>query len=51
MGDKELEAGEVNVRLRGGETLGSMALDRVADRIQADCDEPFKQGGMNYRFS
>ena len=51
VGDKELEAGEVNVRLRGGETLGSMALDRVADRIQADCDEPFKQGGMNYRFS
>ena len=51
VGDKELEAGEVNVRLRGGETLGSMALDRVADRIQADCDEPFKRGGMNYRFS
>ena len=51
VGDKELEAGEVNVRLRGGETLGSMPLERVADLIQADCDEPFKRGGMNYRFS
>ena len=51
VGDKELEAGEVNVRLRGGDTLGSMALDRVIELIQADCDEPFKRGGMNYRFS
>ena len=51
VGDKELEAGEVNVRLRGGETLGSMPLDQIVAHIQADCDEPFKRGGMNYRFS
>ena len=51
VGDKELEAGEVNVRLHGGETLGAMSLEQIAGRIQADCDEPFKQGGMNYRFS
>ena len=51
VGDKELEAGEVNVRLRGGETLGSMSLEKVVALIQADCDQPFKQGGMNYRFS
>ena len=51
VGDKELEAGEVNVRLRGGETLGAMPLEQVAAHIQADCEEPFKRGGMNYRFS
>ncbi|MDL2290985.1 threonine--tRNA ligase [Desulfovibrio sp. OttesenSCG-928-F20] len=50
-GDKELEAGEVNVRLRGGETLGSKSLEEVIALIQADSDAPFKRGGMNYRFS
>ena len=51
IGDKELEAGEVNIRLRGGDTLGSKGLDEVIALIQADSDEPFKRGGMNYRFS
>jgi threonyl-tRNA synthetase len=51
IGDKELEAGAVNVRLRGGETLGAMKIDEVIALIQAASDEPFKQGGMNYRFS
>lgn len=51
IGDKELESGEVNVRLRGGETLGSKGLEEVVALIQADSDQPFKQGGMNYRFS
>lgn len=51
IGDKELESGEVNVRLRGGETLGSKSLEEVIALIQADSDEPFKQGGMNYRFA
>ena len=51
VGDKELEAGGVNVRLRGGETLGFRTLDEVEAVIRADGDAPFKQGGMDYRFS
>ncbi|MDR2488002.1 MAG: threonine--tRNA ligase [Desulfovibrio sp.] len=51
VGDKELEAGGANVRLRGGETLGAMTLDQIAGCIQGDCDEPFKRGGMHYHFS
>jgi threonyl-tRNA synthetase len=51
VGDKELEAGGVNVRLHGGETLGAMTLEEVADRIRADCREPFQRGGMDYHFS
>ena len=51
IGDKELEAGGVNVRLRSGDTLGLKTLDETAGLILADSDEPFKRGGMNYRFS
>ena len=51
VGEKEREAGLVNARLRGGETLGFMELDAVIARIHADSDEPFQRGGMNYRFS
>ncbi|MDR2076803.1 MAG: threonine--tRNA ligase [Desulfovibrio sp.] len=51
VGEKELEAGGVNVRLLGGETLGFKSLAEVEDLIRADCDEPFKQAGMHYRFS
>jgi threonyl-tRNA synthetase len=50
-GDKELETGGVNLRLRGGETVGSKTIEEVAALIQAESDAPFKQGGMNYRFS
>jgi threonyl-tRNA synthetase len=50
-GDKELESGEVNLRLRGGETVGSKTIEDVAALIRAESDAPFKQGGMNYRFS
>ena len=51
IGDKELEAGGVNIRLRNGETLGFMSLDETEALIRAESDAPFKQGGMNYRFS
>ena len=51
IGDKELEEGGVNVRLRNGETLGSRSLEETVALILADSDEPFKRGGMNYRFS
>ena len=51
IGDKELEGNGVNVRLRNGDTLGFKTLEEVEDIIRTDCDAPFKQGGMNYRFS
>ncbi|MDR2161614.1 MAG: threonine--tRNA ligase [Desulfovibrio sp.] len=51
VGEKELEAGGVNVRLRGGETLGLKTPEEVEDLMRTDCDEPFKQAGMRYRFS
>ena len=51
VGDKEVEAGGVNVRLRSGENLGLELLDAVAARILADAHEPFKRGGMSYSFN
>ncbi len=51
IGDKELESNGVNVRLRNGETLGLKSLEEAAGLILADSDEPFKRGGMSYRFS
>ena len=51
VGDKELEGNGVNVRLRNGETKGFMTLDETEALIKADSDQPFKSGGMNYRFS
>jgi threonyl-tRNA synthetase len=51
IGDKEVEAGGVNVRLRNGDNPGVMSLAQCADFIRADCEEPFKQGGMRYIFA
>lgn len=51
VGDKEVESGSVNVRLRTGENLGVKTLEEIAALIQEDCAEPFKRGGMSYRFS
>jgi threonyl-tRNA synthetase len=51
IGDKEVEARGVNVRLRKGDNLGLKTLDEVVDIIRADCEEPFKSGGMRYSFS
>lgn len=51
VGDKEVEAGGVNVRLRTGENLGLMNLDDVVSLLRSDCQEPFKRGGMSYSFS
>ncbi len=51
IGDKEVEAGGVNVRLRNGENLGLKTFAEVADMIRADCEEPFKKGGMSYSFA
>ncbi len=51
VGDKEVEAGGVNIRLRTGDNLGLQSLDATAARILADCEEPFKRGGMRYIFN
>lgn len=51
IGDKEVEAASVNVRLRTGENLGARTLSELNSMIAEDCAEPFKRGGMSYRFS
>ena len=50
IGDKEVEAGGVNVRLRTGENLGLKSLAEVAALLREDCETPFKRGGMRYIF-
>lgn len=51
MGDKEAQEGGVSVRLRTGENLGLTPIAKVADMITEACQEPFKKGGMSYRFA
>ncbi len=51
VGEKEVQADGVNVRLRGGENLGLKSIADVAALIRADAEEPFKQGGMRYSFA
>lgn len=51
IGDKEVEEGGVNVRLRSGDSLGLMPVEDAAAHILEDSDKPFKQGGMRYRFA
>ncbi|WP_167942434.1 threonine--tRNA ligase [Desulfobaculum xiamenense] len=50
VGDKEVEAQGVNVRLRG-ENLGLKTLEETVNMVLEDCREPFKRGGMSYSFS
>ena len=50
VGDKEVEAGSVNVRLRSGENLGVKTLAEVAALMREDCEAPFNRGGMRYFF-
>lgn len=51
IGDKEMEGGQVNVRLRSGDNAGVKSVAETAGMIADDCAEPFKRGGMSYRFS
>jgi threonyl-tRNA synthetase len=51
IGDKEVEAGGVNVRLRAGGNLGLKTLAEVAGLMREDCEEPFKRGGMSHIFA
>jgi threonyl-tRNA synthetase len=50
-GDREVENGGVNVRLRSGENVGFRSLEETAALIRADGAEPFKRGGMSYSFA
>ncbi len=51
VGDKEVEAGAVNVRLREGGDPGMKPLEDAAAMILDAAQEPFKRGGMRYSFS
>jgi len=51
VGDKEVEAGGINVRLRSGENVGLRSLSELTEMMRADCREPFKRGGMRYNFA
>ncbi|MBO4313344.1 MAG: threonine--tRNA ligase [Desulfovibrio sp.] len=51
VGEKEVQAHGMNVRLRNGDNAGLKSVDEVASLIRADAEEPFKQGGMRYSFS
>ena len=51
VGDKELEAGMVNVRPRKGEALNQMTLEAFAALVKEECAKPFNLGGMSYTFS
>lgn len=51
IGDKEVEAGCVNVRMRGGDDPGLLSLEEAAAIIQDAAEQPFKDGGMSYSFS
>ncbi|OIN99152.1 MAG: threonine--tRNA ligase [Desulfovibrionaceae bacterium CG1_02_65_16] len=51
VGDKEVEADGVNVRVRGGADVGFVSLQEAATLIKDAAQEPFKRGGMSYSFS
>lgn len=50
VGDQEVQENKVSVRLRGGKNIGAKSLEQVVELIYADMDQPFKQGGMSYRY-
>lgn len=50
IGDKEVEAGSVNVRSRDGEDPGMQSLEDAVQLILDDAQAPFKRGGMSYSF-
>ncbi len=51
IGDKEVEAQSVSVRLRSGENIGVMELAAIEELIRTDCEKPFKERGMCYSFA
>ena len=51
VGDKEVEADSVNVRVRAGADVGLVPLAEAARIVREAAQEPFKRGGMSYSFS
>ncbi|MBG0790829.1 MAG: threonine--tRNA ligase [Desulfovibrionaceae bacterium] len=51
IGDKEVEAGSVNVRSRDGEDPGMVTLEEAARLMLDAARAPFEAGGMSYSFS
>ncbi|MGE4192921.1 MAG: threonine--tRNA ligase [Pseudodesulfovibrio sp.] len=51
IGDKEVEAGCVNIRSRDGEDPGMVTLEEAAQLILDAAKAPFQAGGMSYSFS
>ena len=51
VGDKEVEAGCVNIRARDGEDPGLVTLEEAAQLILDAAQAPFEAGGMSYSFS
>ncbi|NDV19541.1 threonine--tRNA ligase [Pseudodesulfovibrio sp. JC047] len=51
IGDKEVEAGCVNIRSRDGEDPGMVPLEEAAQMILDAAKAPFETGGMSYSFS
>ncbi|WP_028574740.1 threonine--tRNA ligase [Desulfonatronovibrio hydrogenovorans] len=49
-GEKEIDSSGLNVRLRGGKNLGMKTIQEVIELIYEEMDEPFKKGGMSYRY-
>ncbi|MCJ2166229.1 threonine--tRNA ligase [Pseudodesulfovibrio sp. S3] len=50
IGDKEVEAGCVNIRSRDGEDPGMVTLEEAAQLILDAAKAPFEAGGMSYSF-
>ncbi|MDD3312354.1 threonine--tRNA ligase [Pseudodesulfovibrio sp.] len=51
VGDKEVEAGCVNIRSRDGEDPGMVTVEEAVRLIKETAAAPFKAGGMSYSFS
>ncbi len=51
IGDKEVEAGCVNIRSRDGEDPGMVTLEEAAQLMLDAARAPFETGGMSYSFS
>jgi threonyl-tRNA synthetase len=51
VGDKEVEAGCVNIRARDGEDPGLVTLEEAAQLMLDAAKAPFEAGGMSYSFS
>ncbi len=51
VGDKEVEADGVSVRVRAGADVGFVPLAEAARIVREAAQEPFKRGGMSYSFS